>query len=443
MHPTVKAETYEQPHADDVYAAAALALEQAQRALSTMRAKPTVATIPVAEAEKKLNELRATVAAMQGAAVRDGHEIDELRRVAGEARKERDVVRSELERRLREIANMKEAHERERPTIVAMRASLTKDLEALQAERETLAEDRERLNAQRAAIEADNQVLLDNRNIIAQNLQRMGQLVQRDPLPPTPEAVARIRPTATGVAAPSVPDMVSNGLPSVPSCRRPTSVSTSIPSRNRPSTQISSTPSAPEAHDSDSDSHNPPKRQRTGPMASPGVSLTARPTSAWREIAPGPSSRTSPHSRIQGSNRGQPLAPRTETSSRRIIKTKVLALLTKAKNSKRILTKEEVDRATRLLQRLNKPLSDQGDDSDSDDEPHSDYSNQDEIDELAGKDFHEGFLSHLVKFAANRQLRTTHFTSWERDLKRRRSAIPRPPPGPVGIHRTRAKIYSL
>ncbi|KAJ7450664.1 hypothetical protein B0H11DRAFT_2076781 [Mycena galericulata] len=424
MHPTVKAETYEHPPADDAYAAAALALEQAQRALATMRAKPPVATIPVAEAEKQLNELRDTATAMQRAAERDGHEIDELRRVAGEVRKERDVVRSELERRLREIADMKEAHERERSTIVAMRASLTKDREALQAERETLAEDRERLDAQGAAIEAENQVLLDNRNIIAQNLQRMGQLVQRDSLPPTPEAVGRIRPIATGVAALSVPDMVSNGLPSVPSRRRPTSVSTSIPSRNRPATEMASTPiepesalssssprrrPAPKSDDSDSDSHNPPKRQRTGPMASAGVSLTAHPTSASREITPGPSSRTSPNSRIQGSNRGQPLAPRTKTSSRRIIKTKVLALLTKAKNSKRILTKDEVDRATRLLQRLNKPLSDQGDDSDSDDEPHSDYSNQDEIDELAGKDFHEGFLSHLVKFAANRQLRTTHF----------------------------------
>ncbi|KAJ7489792.1 hypothetical protein B0H11DRAFT_2012422 [Mycena galericulata] len=419
MHPTVKAETYENPSADDAYAAAALALEQAQRALSTMRVKPPVATIPVAEAAKQLNELRETIAAMQGAAQRDGHEIDELQRVAGEVRKERDDVRSELERKLGEIADMKEAHERERQTIVAMRASLTEDREALQAEQETLAENRERLNAQRVAVEAENQVLLDNRNIIAENLQRMGQLVQRDPLPPAPEAVAPILPDS---------DRVSNGLASVPSRRRSTSVSTSIPSRNGPATQMSPTPIAPEA-------------------------------------PPGPSSRTSPHSRIQGSNRGQPLAPCSKTSSPRSIKTKVLRLLIEAKSKKRVLTKQEVDHANRLLLGLDEDAelsSDQSDDSESDDEHHSDYSNQDEIDQLVGKHFSKGDLSGLVKHAARYKLKSRDFVfvqitvgaavptdeELEAEEKCRAAAAEarraaRPPLPPAGIHRTRAKIYSL
>ncbi|KAJ7459575.1 hypothetical protein B0H11DRAFT_2242389 [Mycena galericulata] len=151
----------------DPYAAAAAALEQAQRALSTARAQPLVATIPVAEAEEQLNKLRARISELEG-------DVDRYRRASKNLAEERDSARTEVEGKVRELAAMKE---REREEIAA---SLKEERERLQKERDKMAQDR-------VALDAEKKALLEIRTLIAQKLENIDQPVNPDPLDPAPQ----------------------------------------------------------------------------------------------------------------------------------------------------------------------------------------------------------------------------------------------------------------
>ncbi|KAJ7488521.1 hypothetical protein B0H11DRAFT_2230060 [Mycena galericulata] len=116
--------------ASDAYVEAAAALELAQRALSTLKE----------------------------AASRDLGEINELRRGTEDAAKERDLARSVAEAKVREVAVLKEVHERIR---AELDASVSHERERLNKEREDLSQDRAQLKAERTAFEAEKKALLD------------------------------------------------------------------------------------------------------------------------------------------------------------------------------------------------------------------------------------------------------------------------------------------
>ncbi|KAJ7441502.1 hypothetical protein B0H11DRAFT_2292375 [Mycena galericulata] len=151
----------------DVYAAAAAALEQAQRALSTAHANLRVETIPVAQDQRLF------------ATLQSHHEV---------AAKERDAARREFENKVREVAALREEHKRHR---AASNISVKEERERLKREGEAVAKEREELNAPRVTFEAERKALVDYRTQIAQTLHHMSHLVRPNPLSTMPQAAVR------------------------------------------------------------------------------------------------------------------------------------------------------------------------------------------------------------------------------------------------------------
>ncbi|KAJ7503607.1 hypothetical protein B0H11DRAFT_2355193 [Mycena galericulata] len=188
------------PTESDPYAAAAAALEQAQRALSTARGQPLIATIPVAEAEQQLNELRSRIVALED-------DVDRYRRACvtlSGAAKERDDAWTEVESKVREMADLKQSHEKDRAELAA---SVKEEREGLQRERDDLTKERERLDAERVALEAEKKTILEIRTFVAQKLQSMDQLAQPNPLPQAPEPQAATPMATTSIALHSTVDL--------------------------------------------------------------------------------------------------------------------------------------------------------------------------------------------------------------------------------------------
>ncbi|KAJ7431354.1 hypothetical protein B0H11DRAFT_859869 [Mycena galericulata] len=182
MPPTIaKTESQgDNPMDSDPYAAAAAALEQAQRALSTARGQPLIAMITVAEAEEQLNDLRSRIVGPED-------DVDRYRRACvtlSGAAKERDDARTAVESKVREMADLKKAHETNR---VEPAASVEEEREGLQRERDDLTKDRERLDAERVALEAEKKTMLEIRTFVVQKLQSMDQLAAPNVAPQAPE----------------------------------------------------------------------------------------------------------------------------------------------------------------------------------------------------------------------------------------------------------------
>ncbi|KAJ7431618.1 hypothetical protein B0H11DRAFT_2129359 [Mycena galericulata] len=295
MPPTiVKTESYgDNPLDSDPYAAAAAALEQAQRALSTARAQPPFAAIPVAEAEAQLNDLRSRILGLEG-------DVDRYRRACvnlSGAAKERDDARIEVESKAREMADLKQSHEKDRAEIAA---SLKEEREGLQRERDNLTKERERLDADRVALEAEKKTILEIRTFVAGKLQSIDQLVAPNPLPQAPQAQADT-PIMTAVPsrwtltealslhAASRPAMLTRTASSVaPHVAATDAVSSLILQRRRPAPDSATSQSA-----------HPPKRHRTENPASTSAS-PARPPSRPRQVAPGPSTLSRVHRPHEG-----------------------------------------------------------------------------------------------------------------------------------------------
>ncbi|KAJ7475559.1 hypothetical protein B0H11DRAFT_2235270 [Mycena galericulata] len=259
MPPTIaKTESQgDNPMDSDPYAAAAAALEQAQRALSTARGQPLMIT--VAEAEEQLNDLRSRIVGLED-------DVDRYRRGFADlsgAAKERDDARTEVESKVR-----KKAHETNRVELAAS----VKEREGLQRERDDLTKDRECLDAECVALEAEKKTMLKIRTFIVQKLQSMDQLAAPNVAPQAPEPqvtldAAMMSLYKSTVTSRSAATMTSDAAPSlILRLRRP----------------------APESPTSQS--AYPPKRQRTESPALTSTA-TARPTSRPRQVAPGPSTR--------------------------------------------------------------------------------------------------------------------------------------------------------
>ncbi|KAJ7459571.1 hypothetical protein B0H11DRAFT_168642 [Mycena galericulata] len=267
----------------DGYAAAAEALEQAQRALKSARATPKPPTILVSVAEEQFDLLRAEIALLKEAAERDRRAAEELRKVAVDAARERDAARGDVRAIQRELSALKEDRERESQEHTEIMGAMhcvqevaAKDRAAVEKEREGLARERKLLDMRRAALEKarvdSRERVLEERKLIVQNLHKMIEFVlpnsKPNPLPSSPPPPTLIPANGIPALAEWTPDT------------RPIKSSDMIPSRRRAPQE---TPTSEES--------NPRKRARTD------IEDTAASTSA-PVSAPGsapPASRTTPN----------------------------------------------------------------------------------------------------------------------------------------------------
>ncbi|KAJ7020529.1 hypothetical protein C8F04DRAFT_1143783 [Mycena alexandri] len=167
--------------AADPYAVAALALAEAQRALSAARSAPNL-MVPASVAEKQASCLRAEIAALKESSARDQATMDELRQRADDATKHREA----------DLEILKGARE----AMANKFAELAKDQAAVKLERESLSKERELLSSERSAFEAERAAgrksVLDVRKNVVQNLHRMIQMVQPDPFATAPQAATLV-----------------------------------------------------------------------------------------------------------------------------------------------------------------------------------------------------------------------------------------------------------
>ncbi|KAJ7431370.1 hypothetical protein B0H11DRAFT_2385972 [Mycena galericulata] len=274
------------PTESDPYAAAAAALEQAQRALSTARGQPLIATIPVAEAEQQLDDLRSRIVELEDDVDRYRRSLENL----SGAVKERDDARTKVESKVREMADLKQSHEKDRAELAA---SIKEEREGLQRERDDLTKEHERLDADRVALEAEKKTILEIRTFIAQKLQSMDQLALPNPVPQAPEPQAATPMATTPFALHSTPDLhaAMSMYKSIFASRASATatsdaaVSSLILPRRRPAHESAMEANAESAH--------PPKRQRTESLASTSTAIgTARLPPRPRQVAHRPSTRS-------------------------------------------------------------------------------------------------------------------------------------------------------
>ncbi|KAJ7489766.1 hypothetical protein B0H11DRAFT_2229788 [Mycena galericulata] len=308
----------------DGYAAAAEALEQAQRALKSARATPKPPTILVSVAEEQFDLLRAEIAGLKEAAERDRRAAEELRKVAVDAVKERDAARGDVRAIQRELSALKEARERESQEHAEIMGAMhcvqevaAKDRAAVEKEREGLARERKLLDMRRAALEKarvdSRERVLEERKLIAQNMHKMIEFVLPNPLPSSPPPPTLIPANGIPALAEWTPDT------------RPIKSADTIPSRRR-ATQETPIEEA-----------NPRKRARTdnedaaasssAPVSTPGSAPPASHTTPNRspvtERAPSTSSRVPtrytrlplPHSPVHPRSYTPPLPAPTRASS--------------------------------------------------------------------------------------------------------------------------------
>ncbi|KAJ6458346.1 hypothetical protein C8R47DRAFT_1081733 [Mycena vitilis] len=199
------------PAATDPYAAAARALEEAQRAFTSALATPMV---PVYVAQ----ELRDEITALKIAAEKDRTTIAGLGKAADEAAKGH---KAELERKTN-----------------AFRRILAKEKEL----RAAAVTEREAIKTQCAALEAENQALLEERKSLTLSLQGMIQTMQREPVP-VPVKPTGLIPASWTVA--TAPPSITVSKPAVPVAQHASYTINSVPPRKRQRTE--SAPTAPRA----------------------------------------------------------------------------------------------------------------------------------------------------------------------------------------------------
>ncbi|KAJ7111755.1 hypothetical protein C8R44DRAFT_798590 [Mycena epipterygia] len=188
-------------NADAPYEVAARALAEAQRAISAARATPRPPMISVASVEAQSAALRAEITTLKEASQRDRAAMDDLKRLADDASKAKDIAQKGCQ--VTESLRAK-LHGQ----VEALQTSIATEREALKMERELLTKERGILEKQRSEFDAERdnmrKALINEHNLVTRGLRRMIQMTDGPDPSPTLAEPATSSSLLTSFSAPEL-----------------------------------------------------------------------------------------------------------------------------------------------------------------------------------------------------------------------------------------------